>query len=742
MSEYSDIAGSDDIISLNYESQETLNEHSYRNKQLANRTDKNMPTKDQAKENQKPIEQVNNQEIDAMQTDAQNCSISTVNNGVSTEQPTSSIDTQNNLTSDNPFIIQPPMAHSTLTDESGISTEKGVSLEKSQTDEQKTTVIDSASKTKSDSNVSGLDASTITNNLRLYISPITSLETTNDDAQLNPANISTTEIEEKNQLTELNNKPKDEPMDTSDAQASLGSDGIIDSQPTSALIIESTSVTEKSTKVQSPNQSKTMISPASKSLYALSQPATNKFESILAKLNASPARQTTSAYGNENESNITTREEEELFIKESISKVVRRYAVKIDQNGRTISRELLNERTMEENTTTRIELWPPQEKKHRRSTTKTSRPTETSRKKSTKSNVPKRKTKSLKPTSNVVSSKPSKSAQSDDDEVSKTNTNEDSTDEDNNDDDDDDDDDVPTDDISGDEFIPTSKNSTGQSLTKGSRVFAKWLDGHFYPGVIGNSNGEKYLIDFDDGAKRYVKSNEIISKSYLEADQNVLAQTQDGYFDSGIVKRIIKKKKTGKLGYVVEKVGKEKWYPLRFVSLTHEQAEHLPIVNNNTEASTNIVQGKRKRTLTVPQSPNKKTKSSIFASPNKNQRSTYTPTRQTKLFNTMYFLLTGFNDSIEIRHKIQDSIESHGGKVIEKMPTVNRRDNVYLISDMARKTAKFFDAKKLNIPCVNYEWINESIEKNEIQDWETHKLVIPEKETKTNNDNVDDEQED
>ncbi len=30
---------------------------------------------------------------------------------------------------------------------------------------------------------------------------------------------------------------------------------------------------------------------------------------------------------------------------------------------------------------------------------------------------------------------------------------------------------------------------------------------------------------------------------------------------------------------------------------------------------------------------------------------------------------------------------------------------------MARKTAKFFDAKKLNIPSVNYQWINESIEK-------------------------------
>ncbi len=89
------------------------------------------------------------------------------------------------------------------------------------------------------------------------------------------------------------------------------------------------------------------------------------------------------------------------------------------------------------------------------------------------------------------------------------------------------------------------------------------------------------MIDFDDGAKRYVKAPEIISQSYLEANQNVMAQTQEGYFDRGIIKRLIKKKKTGKLGYVVEKDGKEKWYPLRFVSLTLEQAEHLPIVNNN-----------------------------------------------------------------------------------------------------------------------------------------------------------------
>ncbi len=75
---------------------------------------------------------------------------------------------------------------------------------------------------------------------------------------------------------------------------------------------------------------------------------------------------------------------------------------------------------------------------------------------------------------------------SDNDEVSKSNTNKDSSD-----DDDHKDDDEPTDDISGDEFIPKRTNSTGKSLTKGSRVFAKWVDGNFYPGIIGNINGGK-----------------------------------------------------------------------------------------------------------------------------------------------------------------------------------------------------------------------------------------------------------
>lgn len=85
---------------------------------------------------------------------------------------------------------------------------------------------------------------------------------------------------------------------------------------------------------------------------------------------------------------------------------------------------------------------------------------------------------------------------SDDDTATsnKLNAKNDSSSSDENDEDKDDDkneDDIPTDDISGDEFIPEPKSSTEQALTKGLRVFAKWIDGHFYPGVIGNVSGEK-----------------------------------------------------------------------------------------------------------------------------------------------------------------------------------------------------------------------------------------------------------
>lgn len=99
-------------------------------------------------------------------------------------------------------------------------------------------------------------------------------------------------------------------------------------------------------------------------------------------------------------------------------------------------------------------------------------------------------------------------------------------------------------------------------------------------------SSSRYFIGFDDGGKRNVKDLDIISQSFLEANQNVTAQNQDGDIDQGIVKRLIQKKKTGILGYIVEVNGKEKWYPLRFISLTPEQAESLQTINKIPEGKT------------------------------------------------------------------------------------------------------------------------------------------------------------
>jgi len=708
MSEYSDIAGSDDIIIVNCDTQETFNENSYRTK-------KTNTNEDQTKENQKPNEKAANDDdndVQVMQTDAQavECESAPL------EQATASLtDAQHSLITTNPFDNQPPVAQSTLTDDNTISVAKDSLPIESQTQ--------SITNAKSDSNGVGLDTSTTANNLRLYISPSTSLlDTTNvDEAQHTNGNISTTEIQNIE-------KPKDEPMDTTDAQVSLGSDGIIESH------LNHTNVEESTTKTRSPTINKTSISPGPKTLYSFSQSTTDKFEKMLAKV-ISPSRQSTTANSEKSDPNITIQEEEELVIKESITKSIRRYTVKTDLKGRTIARDLLDERIIEENITTRIEALPSAEKKPviRRSVSKQQpvKSTEPAQKKPIK-----RRTKSLKPTTTTTntttpSSKRTKVVQSDKGESSGDDDSDNDIQEIIRNDDGDEDDDMPTDNLSGEEFVPPVKSSD-QPIKKGLRVFAKWIDGHFYPGIIGNVSGEKYSIEFDDGAKRYVKHQEIILKDYLEPNQNVMAQKQNGDFEKAIIKRLIKKTKSNNLGYVVEIDDKEKWYPLRLISLTLDQTENLPFMaKNTTEEELSLPQRKRKRTSNVTQTPNKKTKNTTATvSPNKSQRTTFTPTRQTKLFNSMYFLLTGFNDLMDVRHKIEESIESHGGKVIEKMPNANRRDNVYVISDIARRTAKFLEAKKSNIPAVGYKWIEESIGKGELQDYESYQLVLPEKETK------------
>ncbi|XP_029635084.1 uncharacterized protein LOC115210622 isoform X1 [Octopus sinensis] len=80
------------------------------------------------------------------------------------------------------------------------------------------------------------------------------------------------------------------------------------------------------------------------------------------------------------------------------------------------------------------------------------------------------------------------------------------------------------------------KNVHRQHPAIGILIMARWKDGFFYPGKIASpeKNG-KYLVKFVDGDKLWVKINQILSVTYLPHGQNVMVQSDDGFFDSGMI---------------------------------------------------------------------------------------------------------------------------------------------------------------------------------------------------------------
>lgn len=93
--------------------------------------------------------------------------------------------------------------------------------------------------------------------------------------------------------------------------------------------------------------------------------------------------------------------------------------------------------------------------------------------------------------------------------------------------------------VAEDEQALQRTSSSETSLTPGSRVLAKWLDGYFYPGTITTKqykNG-RYLVTFDDGDKRRIPRENIIVKDLLPAGQSVMAQGdfEDDFYEEGVI---------------------------------------------------------------------------------------------------------------------------------------------------------------------------------------------------------------
>ncbi|XP_061164681.1 TP53-binding protein 1-like [Saccostrea echinata] len=160
--------------------------------------------------------------------------------------------------------------------------------------------------------------------------------------------------------------------------------------------------------------------------------------------------------------------------------------------------------------------------------------------------------------------------------------------------------------------ITATSETTGVGLirtepVKDSRIMAKWKDGYFYPGTILRVDGSRYQVKFDDGDSCWVRHSQILWVERLPLGQPVMVQSQDGYFDAGLI--VGQEKKGGVVQYSVEKdSGEQRMFHKSQVILNEDQANLLltdlpvspqksaPTVEPNpgNVSLDNLVEGKRR----------------------------------------------------------------------------------------------------------------------------------------------------
>lgn len=73
-------------------------------------------------------------------------------------------------------------------------------------------------------------------------------------------------------------------------------------------------------------------------------------------------------------------------------------------------------------------------------------------------------------------------------------------------------------------------------LKPGGKVLAKWTDKNYYPAVISElTRNSKWLVIFEDGAKKALFDSELIAVPYLSSGQNVMITISNGFCAKGII---------------------------------------------------------------------------------------------------------------------------------------------------------------------------------------------------------------
>lgn len=89
-----------------------------------------------------------------------------------------------------------------------------------------------------------------------------------------------------------------------------------------------------------------------------------------------------------------------------------------------------------------------------------------------------------------------------------------------------------------DDILPESEERR-EMIEEGSRVWARWLDGRWFPGTIGGSEGPLRHMTWDDGDSMWIEASHVVLMPIESASpapgRQVIASRWDGEHQIGIV---------------------------------------------------------------------------------------------------------------------------------------------------------------------------------------------------------------
>ncbi|KJA27104.1 hypothetical protein HYPSUDRAFT_35669 [Hypholoma sublateritium FD-334 SS-4] len=276
---------------------------------------------------------------------------------------------------------------------------------------------------------------------------------------------------------------------------------------------------------------------------------------------------------------------------------------------------------------------------------------------------------------------------------------------------------------------PAASTATRSAGSKGSRVFALWIqDGHYYPGTVHSTdNQQRYNIKFDDGTESWVTIDDMRACE-LRVGDDVLHDDRNRPSAISNVNDV----KDGTVEILVDDQAETK------------QISELRIAHKTVMFSWND----RRMTPQTVSTTVKPVKKPVSPSPSKMSMVSMPSVRgiRKKVLSRTALVVTlaaGKDKWEKEKESLMNAVKNSGGFVIDDLNTIIKMDGrhalqgnrwtirkadakwigsaeigrLFLLADDANQKPKFLIALALGIPCLSTSWLEDSVESGKEREW-------------------------